>query len=108
LRFRKIIALTGAVIFFSTNAEAEIGIEKARYASGVLVVRGETSKPFQIIVLDGQYKRRSDKGGHFVFRIPYRPRFCKIDLTSGSEVKSVEVENCKTYIRRIPSQKKPN
>jgi len=70
-----------------------------------LVVRGHTTRPFQIIILDGHYKRRSNRDGRFIFRVPYRPRFCKIDLASGSEIKSVEVRNCSTNIRRLPRLK---
>lgn len=105
MRFNKIFAIGATILFSSTAAAAEIRIDQARYASGVLVVRGQTSLPFQIITLDGSYKRRSDKVGRFIFRVPYRPRFCKVDLASGSETKSVEVRNCSTNIRRLPRLK---
>ena len=103
MRTSNLLALGAAMLSFSTSAVAEIRIDNARYASGVLVVRGKTSQPFQIIILDGRYKRRSDNSGHFVFRVPYRPRFCKIELISGSDSKSIEVKNCSTHTRRLPA-----
>lgn len=105
MRIRTALAVGGMAFFFSAAATAEIRIETARYAGGVLLVRGQTAAPFQIVSLDGRYERRSDKDGYFVFRIAYRPLFCAVDLTSGSEFKSVEVENCKTHIPRLPSKK---
>jgi len=100
------LAFGGTVLLFSSAATADIQIDKAIYTNGILIVQGETSGPFQIVTLDGRFKRRSDKGGHFVFRIAYRPLFCEIDLTSGRDVKSVEVKNCQTYIRRLRTPKK--
>jgi len=97
MRLNKIF-LIGGLLLFSSTAGAEIRIDEARYANGVLTVLGHTSRSFQIIVLDGNYKRRSDKGGSFIFRVPYRPRFCKIKLTSGGDKKSIEVKNCSTSI----------
>lgn len=105
MRLDKIFTIVGTLLFFSTVAAAEIRIDDARYAGGVLVVRGHTTRPFQIIILDGHYKRRSNRDGRFIFRVPYRPRFCKIDLVSGSETKSVEVRNCSTNTRRLPRLK---
>ena len=99
------LAFAGTVLFFSSAATADIQVDKANYTNGILIVQGETSGPFQIVILDGRFKRRSDKGGHFVFRIFYRPRFCEINLTSGRDVKFVEVKACQTYIRHLRSPK---
>ena len=76
-------------------ARAELKIVEAEYKGGVLVVRGETSKPGQIITLDGRYQERTGRQGEFRFRVRYLPRDCKIELRSGEEMSPAVVANCK-------------
>ena len=75
-------------------AQAEITLTRAEYAAGVLVVRGETSRPNQRVTLDGRYSTRTDRFKEFRFRIRYLPPDCSISLRAGLEERPAWVANC--------------
>ncbi len=86
-------------------AHADIRIDEVQYVAGVLVVRGTTAKPDQIVTLDKRYKERSKEDRRFIFRIPYRPHFCKIELRSGGEMRTANVKDCTSNVRELPRTK---
>lgn len=86
----------GTLVFGTGSLRAEIIVSKADYASGVLVVRGETSRPKQRVTLDGHYRTRSDRENKFHFRVRYLPSDCGIVLRAGAETRPVNIANCET------------
>jgi hypothetical protein len=77
-----------------TPALAGITVKSARYAAGVLDLRGETGKPGQRVSLDNRYVERSDSHGRFHFRIQYLPHDCTVDLNSGGTRRVAFIEGC--------------
>jgi hypothetical protein len=77
-----------------TPALAEITVQSARYAAGVLDLRGETAKPGQRISLDGRYVEQTDNQGRFHFRIQYLPHDCTVDLSSAGARQVAFIEGC--------------
>lgn len=75
-------------------AHAEITLTRAEYTGGVLVVRGETSRPNQRVTLDGRYSTQTDRFKEFRFRIRYLPPDCSITLRAGREARPAWVANC--------------
>lgn len=75
-------------------ARADLLVDKAEYAAGVLVVEGSTPYQNQYVVLDKRYRERTGRGGRFVFRIKYLPQNCTIQLVAGSRKRQVQVQNC--------------
>jgi hypothetical protein len=90
---RLVLGLTVACLIASA-ADAEIRVSEAQYAGGILVVRGEVSEPGRTIVLNEKFTEKSDGKGWFVFRIPYLPLGCRVDLIAGPDRLSAPVENC--------------
>ena len=76
-------------------AQAEIIISRARYAAGVLVVAGETSRPYQRVTLDNRFNTRTGRDRRFAFRVPYRPRDCVANVRAGSDVRPAVISNCR-------------
>jgi len=77
-----------------TPASAEITVQSARYAAGVLDLRGETAKPGQRISLDGLYVDQTDSQGRFHFRVQYLPHDCTVDLNSDGARQVAFIEGC--------------
>jgi hypothetical protein len=75
------------------TATADIRINESRYASGKVIISGET-EPLQTVTLDGKYKTKSDGGGHFKFSVKYKPDTCMSDIRSGSDVYSAVIAGC--------------
>jgi hypothetical protein len=92
-----VLAGTGA-------AQAEITVHEAKYASGVLMVRGETTQPMQRLTLDERYAARTDRNKRFLFRIRYLPRDCIVELRAGQEVRPAVVSNCEPTGALPPSR----
>ncbi|MCC6887881.1 MAG: hypothetical protein IT536_05035 [Hyphomicrobiales bacterium] len=89
------------------SARAEITVLRAEYAGGVLVVRGETSRPNQIVTLDRRYRTRTNRYGEFRFRIPYLPSDCLVTIRAGQEVRPARVANCDMRLRGLPGRPVP-
>lgn len=81
-------------------AHAEITLNRAEYANGVLLVHGETSRANQRVTLDGRYSTRTDRYNEFRFRIRYLPPDCSISLRAGREVRPAWVANCAVGLAR--------
>ena len=75
-------------------AVADIRIDEVNYEAGILVVRGKTVEPDQVVTLDERFKERSNPQSDFVFRVPYRPESCEVELRAGEEVRKLPVSNC--------------
>jgi hypothetical protein len=88
-------------------ASADFRVLEAQYAGGILVVRGNISQPGRTIVLNEKFAEKSDRKGRFVFRIPYLPLGCRVDLVSGTDRISAPVENCDDQ-RLMPTGTQPN
>ena|SRR5262249_36970674 len=89
-----LLAIVWVTLLTSDFACAEIAIDSARYAAGVLVVRGKTSEP-QTVVLDDRFRKRTFRNNRFLFRLRYLPNDCRIHLQAGRDEVRTEVENCK-------------
>ena len=83
-----------------TPAAAEITIARARYAGGVLVVAGETSRPNQRVSLDRRFTTRNGRNKEFRFRVAYRPRDCIATIRAGADVRPAVVANCRPRLAR--------
>jgi hypothetical protein len=75
------------------TATADIRINESRYASGKVIISGET-EPSTTVTLDGKYKTKSDGGGHFKFSVKYKPDTCMSDIRAGSDVYSAVIAGC--------------
>jgi hypothetical protein len=87
------LGLTIACLMASA-ANSGIRVSEALYAGGILVVRGDVSQPGRTVVLNEKFTEKSNGKGRFVFRIPYLPLGCQVDLVSGTDRLSAPVENC--------------
>jgi hypothetical protein len=97
--------MLGVAAILPATAHADIRVDEVQYEAGILVVRGTTAKPDQIVTLDKRYKERSKEDRRFIFRIPYRPHFCKIELRSGGEMRTANVKDCTSNVRELPRTK---
>jgi hypothetical protein len=88
----------------SGAAHAEITIHEARYAAGILFVRGETSQPMQRLTLDGRYHTRTDRNKRFSFKVRYVPRDCIADIRAGTQVHPAVIANCEPTGAPPPSR----
>ena len=87
-------------------ARAEITVTKSEYRRGVLVVRGETSRPGQRVTMDRRFKTRTDEFQEFAFRVRYLPRDCMVTLRAGYEVRPALVANCWVRPKALSSKDK--
>ena len=94
-----LVVLSLAGFGLSAPARAEITVFKARYAAGVLVVNGETSRPNQRVSLDGRYFTRTNKYKKFLFRVRYLPNDCTVRITAGGERRPAVVAGCSIKVR---------
>jgi len=85
-----------AVMLMPAAAWADIRIDESTYEAGVLVIRGRTAQPDQVITLDQRFEEHSNAERRFVFRVTYRPHLCEVELRAGADVKSLKVDNCET------------
>jgi hypothetical protein len=94
----------------ASAAIGDIRVSEAQYAGGILVVRGDVSHADRTIMLNGKFTEKSDGKGRFVFRIPYLPLGCRVDLVSGTDRLSTPVENCddKQPLPTMPKSAQPN
>jgi hypothetical protein len=96
LHFRLLLAVVlsfGAV----AAAHAEIKITEARYAAGVLVVRGNVGAPGREVVLNGRVKKTSFRNGGFRFIVPVLPPDCTVHVASGGEEASAPIDACQRH-----------
>lgn len=77
-------------------ATAEIRVNEVRYDKGFLIVKGETSRPYQSVTLEKRFRQRSDQHGHFNFRLRYVAPLCKVGLKAGRDEHAATVANCWT------------
>ena len=82
------VALLGAA-----PASAAIRINDSRFENGTLTITGQT-RPNEQVTLDGKYTTKADGGGHFEFKVPYRPPTCMPEITSGEDSYEPVVTNC--------------
>lgn len=78
----------------ANSASAEITIQVAKFAKGVLTVKGETSRPGQTVTLDRKYRTRTDRNNQFAFHVRYRPSDCIASIRAGTQAHPAVVSNC--------------
>jgi hypothetical protein len=91
---RILIAAAALVVMGVGPAHSEITVNVARFASGVLTVQGETSRPHQRVTLDRRFRTRTDRNNRFSFRVRYRPRDCIASLRAGRDAHPAVIANC--------------
>lgn len=83
-----------AVMTFGSSPSGAITITHGEYQNGVVVVQGELQQSDQQVTLDDRFTERSDKFGHFTFRVPYEPADCMVQIEAGQNVRPVYLANC--------------
>jgi hypothetical protein len=74
-------------------ASAAIRITSSNYQDGVTVVTGQTA-PNRTVTMDGRFTTKSDSGGHFKFRLEYKPATCMASIVSGEDAYSALIVGC--------------
>jgi hypothetical protein len=77
-----------------TSANADIKIMAARITEGDLVVMGSVEVPDAEVTMDGLFTATTDANGRFLFRVPYHPATCIVDLQARAWRRAVVVGNC--------------
>ena len=92
---RMVLAAIVATVGGLTPAAAQIAVSKAQYAGGVLVVEGETSRPYQRVTLDRRFRTKTGRNTRFTFRVAYRPRDCVVQIRAGLDLRPAAISNCR-------------
>jgi hypothetical protein len=90
---RSLVAAVTISLMLIGPAAAAIRILDSVYADNTLIVTGQT-RPGQQISLDGKFTTKADSGGHFEFRVKYKPPTCMSNITAGEDSYSAVITNC--------------
>lgn len=71
-----------------------IMVYDARIEAGDLRISGSVRKGGVSVILDDDIAVIADRGGRFVFRLPYRPRTCVATLKAEEDEREAVVANC--------------
>lgn len=72
----------------------QFSIVKAAVESGRLVVDGVTARPFQLVILNGRFRTKSNVGSVFRFSRAYLPENCVVKARSGGAMRKALVQYC--------------
>lgn len=86
--------LFSASAIATSSADAQIASATASYDRGVLLVRGKTAKPRQLISLNRFHIKRSNRAGDFIFRQTRIPRDCLVRLRAEGDSRILRIDNC--------------
>jgi hypothetical protein len=90
-----VVLCAGAAMVAGTgDGEARIRLNDAQIMAGVLVVGGWTQNKGETVTLDDKFSVTSDHRRRFVFRIPYMPPDCRVQLRAGADTRDAVVANC--------------
>ncbi len=96
------VVAAGTVACFHDSASARIRLNDSEMLAGVLVVSGHTRHRSETITLDNQFTQKSDRHRRFVFRVPYYPSTCTLQLKTAEDERTAVVESCGAIGMRGP------
>ena len=86
------ISLAGIVV--SSSAEAGILSASAVYHRGLVVIRGYTTQPHEVVSLGQSRVQRSNQRGQFSFQLKRVPISCTVRLKTAQDTARVLIRNC--------------
>jgi hypothetical protein len=76
------------------SADAQVLSATAIYDRGIVIVRGHTARPHQVVSVGRAWIQRSNRRREFVFHIKRLPDSCMVQLRSENTAKRIVIRNC--------------